>query len=60
MRRESWHTDTSRQANFGGIIEDIKVLGFDGEVSYERREEGLMIHAKVESSKPVVFKIIIR
>lgn len=49
--------DFSKQANFGGIIHKISVLGYDGEVTYTRDEEGLKIHADVKTDKPVTFKI---
>ena len=52
--------DTSRVANFGGIIEDVRVLGYDGEVKYTRDERGLNIEANVECEKPVVFKILLK
>ena len=52
--------DISRQANFGGIIDDVTVLGYDGEVKFERGEEGLKIYSKVQSDRPVTFKIKLR
>ncbi len=52
--------DISKQANFGGIIDDISVLGFDVPVDYERTEEGLRIHADIVSDTPITFKIKLR
>ena len=52
--------DISRQANFGGIIDDVRVLGYDGEVRFERGEGGLKIYANVHSDKPITFKIKLR
>lgn len=49
--------DISKKANFGGILKNIRVLGYDGEVKYHRDEEGLHLFADVKSDKPVVFKI---
>lgn len=46
-----------RQANFGGIIKEISVLGYDGDISWHRTEQGLLIDADVKSDKPVTFKI---
>lgn len=49
--------DFSSQANFGGIISGISVLGYNGPICYSREEEGLRIRTQVKSDKPVVFKI---
>lgn len=49
--------DASRQANFHGIIDEVKVLGFEGEVNWSRDEEGLKIRTAYKSSRPVVFRI---
>lgn len=52
--------DTSKKANFGGIIEEISVLGYDGDIRYERDEEGLKIWTDAKSDKPLTFKIKLR
>ena len=52
--------DTSRKADFGGIIDEISVLGYKGAISFERNENGLFIDTDVQSDKPVTFKIKLR
>ena len=49
--------DASRQANFHGIIRDVRLLGYDTGVRWTRDEAGLHLHAPVRSPKPLVFKI---
>ena len=39
--------DVSKQANFGGIIDSVSVLGYDGPVQYERTKEGLKHASKI-------------
>ncbi len=44
---------------FQGIITDVKVLGYHGELSYEQTPEGLKVHGpKNFSEYPVVVKVI--
>ena len=45
---------------FYGIIDDVKIPGYEGPVEFERREEGLHVKAAVSSPYPVVIKIITR
>ena len=52
--------DTSRKADFGGIVDEISVLGYEGALSFERNENGLFIDTDVQSDKPVTFKIKLR
>lgn len=52
--------DVSKQANFGGIIDSVSVLGYDGPVQYERTKEGLKIYTDICSDKPITFKIQLR
>ena len=49
--------DASRQANFHGIIRDIRLLGTDGTVQWTRDGEGLHLHTPVRPSTPPVFKL---
>ena len=49
--------DASRQANFHGIIRDIRVLGQDAEVQWTRDGAGLHLRAPVRSARPLVFRI---
>jgi len=52
--------DASKIANFGGIIDNVKVLGYDNDVRFERVEDGLKIYTDVLDDKPITFKIEIR
>lgn len=52
--------DFSKKADFGGIIEDVSVLGYNGKVSFQRTEEGLNICTDAYSDKPLTFKIRLR
>lgn len=49
--------DASRQANFHGIIRDVRLLGTDQAVQWSRDGEGLHLRAPLRSSKPLVFRI---
>lgn len=49
--------DASRQANFHGIIREVKALGSDERPVWNRDGEGLHIKSGLRSDKPVVFKI---
>lgn len=49
--------DASKQANFHGIIQDIRVLGTDEVPVWERGEEGLRIRLDYTSKYPITFKI---
>ena len=49
--------DASRQANFHGIIRNIRLLGTDGTVQWTRDGEGLHLHTPVRPSTPPVFKL---
>lgn len=51
--------DASRQANFHGIIGDVRVLGADEPPAWSRDAEGLHIHTGFRSDKPIVFKVIL-
>ena len=53
-------TDFSKHANFGGIIENIEVLGTDEVPSWKQTEEGLILNMSAGDEKPVVFKIVIK
>ena len=44
--------------NFHGLIQEVSVLGFDAEVTYEKDTEGLHIHTEgVDTEYPVVIRI---
>ena len=50
--------DASRLANFHGIIKSVEMLGWDGEVKWNRDEDALHVKAGVlGTDKPVVFRI---
>lgn len=50
--------DSSKQANFNGIINSITLLGYDKNVKWERKEEALKINFEaIKSDKPIVLKI---
>lgn len=51
--------DASRQANFHGIIRDVRVLGCEEKPSWSRSEEGLRIQTSFCSKKPIVFQITV-
>ena len=44
---------------FHGIIEDVKILGYDGEIQWTKDPEGLHVRAAVQSEFPVVLKVIL-
>ncbi len=48
--------DASKQANFHGIILDVRVLGDEGKVQWFRDEAGLHLHTPFRSPKPIVFR----
>ncbi len=52
--------DNGPSAAFYGIIDDVKIPGYDGPVEFERREEGLLVKAGISSPYPVVIKIIVK
>ena len=49
--------DASRQANFHGIIRDVRVLGTDEAPRWERDARGLHIHTGFRSDMPVTFRL---
>lgn len=49
--------DASRQANFHGIIRDVRALGTEERCQWRRDESGLHITCGFRSDYPVVFKI---
>lgn len=50
--------DASRKANFHGIIQSVEMLGYDGDVAWNRDEEALHVKAGViGTDKPVSFRI---
>lgn len=49
--------DASRQANFHGIIRDVRALGAEQPCLWSRDEKGLHIKCSLQSDYPVVFKI---
>jgi alpha-L-fucosidase len=50
--------DASRLPLFHGIIKNVSILGHDGEVRYERGEEGLKVEASgIKTTFPVVIKL---
>ncbi|MGN1410653.1 MAG: alpha-L-fucosidase [Eubacteriales bacterium] len=52
--------DASRKANFHGIVKNVTMLGYDGEVEWSRDEEALHVKTGPEnrdSESPVVFKV---
>lgn len=49
--------DASRQANFHGVIRDVRILGCEEKPVWERAEEGLHIATSYRSEDPVVFRI---
>lgn len=50
--------DASHLPVFAGVVRDVKVLGFDAKVEWQRTEKGLEIRTEgVKSDKPVVFAI---
>lgn len=49
--------DASRQANFHGIIREVKVLGCDEAPQWSRDEKGLHLTTEMKSNTPIVFKI---
>ena len=50
--------DASSLPLFHGVIKNVSVLGYDGEVSYERDGEALKVCAPgVKSDLPVVIKV---
>ena len=49
--------DASKQANFHGIIEDVRALGYEEGVAWSRDEAGLHIRCGLQSPDPVVFRI---
>ncbi len=50
--------DASRIANFHGIIKDIRLLGYDGKVEWNRDGEALHIKAGIlGTDNPIVFRI---
>ncbi len=52
--------DASRLPHFSGIVKDVKILGYDGRVQWERNEEALHICAEgIRSDYPVTIKITI-
>lgn len=51
--------DASHQANFNGIITDVKVLGWDGPVEWHRDAEGLHVTCGLQTNMPVVMKITV-
>lgn len=51
--------DASKQANFHGIIKDVKILGCDTAPIWNRNQDGLNIVTEMMSDKPIVFKIMI-
>lgn len=44
---------------FHGIIADVKILGYDGDVQWSKDADGLHVHADVHSNMPVTLKIVI-
>ncbi len=55
------HSDTWKLPKFHGIIDDVKVLGYDGKVEWNRSHEGLMVKTNgLKSDMPVVIKVIVR
>lgn len=49
--------DASRQANFHGIIRQVRLLGTDADVPWTRDEAGLHLRTPARSSTPLVFRI---
>lgn len=51
--------DASHVANFHGIIRGVSLLGSDAPVEWNRDEQGLHIHARIDTAMPVTFKVVI-
>jgi alpha-L-fucosidase len=52
--------DASKLPHFHGIIKEVSILGFGEVPVWKRTEEALVINTdKVQSDKPVVFKILV-
>lgn len=50
--------DASRLPVFHGIVEDVTILGFEGNVKWERKEDALSVCAQgIKTDYPVVVKI---
>ena len=50
--------DASRKANFHGIVKNVELLGYDGELEWHRDGEALHVKSGVTGTdKPVVFRI---
>ena len=50
--------DASRKANFHGIVKNVAMLGYDGEVEWNRDGDALHVKAvPTDTDKPVVFRI---
>jgi alpha-L-fucosidase len=49
--------DASRQANFHGIIREVRLLGTGEAVQWTRDGEGLHLRTPVRSSTPLVFRL---
>ena len=49
--------DASRQANFHGLIRDVRALGSDAPVQWSRDAQGLRLQTTLRSDKPVVFRV---
>lgn len=49
--------DASRQANFHGIIRDVRALGTAESCQWSRDDKGLHIKCGIKSDYPIVFKI---
>lgn len=44
---------------FQGIIAGVEVLGYDGEVKWKQNDDGLYVHANIQSDLPVVIKVTV-
>lgn len=49
--------DASRQANFHGIIREVRALGSDAPVEWSRDGQGLHLKTALRSDMPIVFKL---
>jgi len=52
--------DASKLPHFHGIIKDVSILGYEGELNWFREEEAMVIKTSgLKSEYPVVCKIYI-
>ena len=51
--------DASRQANFHGIVREVRALGSDAPVEWSRDADGLHLKTALRSDMPIVFKLTV-